>query len=281
MNLDYKRVLYINLDEQTFEFKIHEDLWEFIGGVAVSYKLALDNFEDDPMILSCGPLSGYFPYVSKANFMYLDSGRFVERYGGGSIATKMNLASIDSIVIIGKPNDFIKITVYDKEVLFSKELERDFDKTIYDFVVKKNKINSLGYFNFHNKPLDELEIDGGFGINIESARSMDLVNFYDYENLYNGFLNQYKELSVEPRNNPSCSGCPMGCDNSSMGEDDLNIAILPRCLIACNYAEEIFKNIPNVYASLNSVGYKYHHSHLENLPKLVGEIRLSIAKINS
>jgi len=281
MNLDYKRVLYINFDEQTFEFKIHEDLWKYIGGIAVSYKLALDNFEENPMILTCGPLSGFFPYISKANFLYLDSGKFVEKYRGGNIATNMNLASIDAIVMVGRPKGFIKVTVYDKEVLFSEELEKDFDKTIYDFVAKKSTINSLGYFSFTNRPLDSFNLQGGFGIKVEASRSIDLNDFYDYENLYQGFLNQYKELTVEPRNNPSCAGCPMGCDNSAVGEDDLNIAILPRCLISCGYAEEIYKNIPNVYAALNSVGYRYHHSHLENLPRLVGEIRANFAKRNS
>lgn len=278
MKFDYKRVLYINLKEKIFEFKIHEDLWEYIGGIAVSYKLALDNIEDRPMILSCGPLSGLFPYVSKANFLYLDSGKFVEKYGGGSTATKMNLGTIDAIVFTGQPKNFLKITVYDKEVLFNEESERDFDAVSYDFVAKENMLTSLGYFNFNNYTLDNLNLEFGFGVKFETSRSIDLSDFYDYEGLYNDFLNQYKDLTVEPRNNPSCFGCPMGCDNSAVGEDDLNIAVLPRCLIACGYAEEIFKNIPNVYAALNSVGYRYHHSHLENLPKLVGEMRLSIAK---
>lgn len=281
MNFDYKRILYINLEEQTFEFKIHEDLWKYVGGIAVSYKLVMDNYLDNPMVLTCGPLSGFFPYVSKSSFLYLDNGKVIEKYGGGNIAMNMNLASIDGIVILGVPSDFIKVTVYDKEVIFTKEDEKEFDKTVYDFVLKKHALNSLNYFSFRNNESETINIEGGFGIKIETSRSIDLSDFYDYENLYNSFLNQYKDLTVEPRNNPSCAGCPMGCDNSAKGEDDLNIAILPRCLISCGYAEEIYKNIPNVYAALNSVGYRYHHSHLENLPKLVGEIRANLAKRNS
>lgn len=281
MNLEYKKILYIDINKLEYEFKVHEDLWKYVGGVGVGYRLLFDNFDESPIIITCGPLSGYFPYVSKCNLLYLKNGRFVEKYGGGTIASSMNFLGIDGIVIFGKTDNFINVSIYDQEVTFLTEDKREFSKRNFDMTITGNSVTSRGYFSFGNINEHQIDINGGISLNIDATRSLDLKNFYDYENIYNSFLERYRELTVEPRNNPSCFGCPMGCDNSSAGEDGLNIAVLPRTLISCGYAEDIFKDIPNVYAALNSVGYRYHHSHLENLPGLVGQLKTSISELLS
>ena len=70
MSLDieaYKKVLHIDLDNMEVVSKINEALWVYIGGIAVSYKLLFDYYDDSPMVISTGPLAGCFPFVSKAN----------------------------------------------------------------------------------------------------------------------------------------------------------------------------------------------------------------------
>ena len=139
---------------------------------------------------------------------------------------------------------------------------------------------SKNYFSFGDFTNNPLNISCNIGIKISRTQQTDLYAFYDYENWYSRILDRYKELTVEPRNNPSCMGCPMGCDFSASGEDNTKISVLPRSLISCVFAESIYKDIPLVFGCLNSVGYKYRHNHLENLPGLFGELKTDLnAKI--
>jgi aldehyde:ferredoxin oxidoreductase len=276
MNLEYKKVLYIDLNTLSHDFKIHEDLWKYVGGVGVGYRLFLDNLDQNPVILTCGPLSGYFPYISKACLLYLSDGSLEEKFGGGTIAGLLNMVGVDAIVFTGVTDKFVHISLFNQEVTITTEKEEDFERRYSDFVLTKDRATSQRYFSFGNGISLGDSFTGGLSVSIDSTESLDFSDFEHYEEIYNDLLDDYRKLSVEPRSNPSCLGCPMGCDRSSEGEDDSNVAVLPRCLISCAYAEEVFKSIPTAYACLNSVGYKYHHSHLENLPKLVGELKVEI-----
>jgi len=279
MNTEYKRILYINLATKEYEFKIHQDLRNYLGGIGVGYKLLLDNIDEASAIITCGPLSGYFPYISKACLLYTHANRLVEKFGGGVIAAKMNMAGIDGIVLIGNSPENLHISVFDQEVTIATETALALKDNQLDLALSKKIAHSDSYFNFGSLDGLELPLEGHVGINIDTSSSINMVGFYDYEKLYNTLLDDYKMLTVEPGNNPSCMGCPMGCDKSSKGEDDINVAILPRCLIACGYSEEIFKHIPTVYACLTSIGYTYHHSDLERVPSLVGEVRANINEV--
>ncbi len=282
MNLEYKKVLYIDLNTLGYEFKIHEDLWKYIGGIGVGYKLFADNLDEKPVVLAAGPLSGYFPYISKANLLYSSGGAVEEKFGGGTIAGLLNMVGIDAIVFTGATDKFVHVSLFNQEVTVTTEKEEDFERRYSDFVLTKNAATSQRYFSFGNSInlenffTGETQLGGGLSVSIDSTESLDFSDFSHYEELYTDLLDQYRKLSVEPRSNPSCLGCPMGCDKSNQGEDGENVAVLPRCLISCAYAEEVYKSIPTAYACLNSVGYKYHHSHLEGLPKLVGELKVLI-----
>lgn len=278
MNADkkYKKVLYIDLSELEYEFKNHEDLHKYMGGIGVGSRLYHDYFEKDPVILSAGPLCGYFPYVSKSVLVYENEGKLIERVGGGNIGPRMNFLGIDAILLTGKPVGRVSINVFEDEVGFDIDQKTKEYNSVDDFNINEYGAYSLEYFSFgettgiHNKLSYEILL------NIEGSKSVDFEDFYGYERLYNNILADYKKLTVEPRNNPSCLGCPIGCDKSHLGEDDVNIAVLPRCLVACGYAEEIYNEIPLVFSCLSSLGFDYKHEDLEILPQLVGETKKSI-----
>ena len=276
MNLEYKKVLYIDLNTLTHDFKIHEDLWKYIGGIGVGYRLFADNLGEKPVVLTAGPLSGYFPYISKACLLYMSDGEVEEKYGGGSIAGLMNMVGVDAIVFTGATDKFVHISLFNQEVTITTEKEEDFERRYSDFILTKNAATSQRYFSFGNGISLGDAFTGGLSVSIDSTESLDFSDFHHYEDLYNDLLDQYRKLSVEPRSNPSCLGCPMGCDKSSEGEDEENVAVLPRSLVSCGYAEEVYKSIPTAFACLNSVGYKYQHHHLEHLPHLVGETKVYI-----
>lgn len=265
-------------------FKVDESLWEYLGGVSIAYKLLFDNFDVNPIIVSTGPLSGYFPYVSKSCLLYLSSSesnrKVVEKYGGGSIASQLNMVGIDALVLTGSVEYDVSISINEDEVSVVEVAEGNFDPVNYDLVLSADKAIADNYFTYGDiSEGQRMALKSSVGVNIDSTKNYDIYNFYEYEDLYSALLNEYKELSVEPRNNPSCMGCPMGCDLSHLGEDDLNIAVLPRSLIACGYAESLYKNIPRIYACLSSIGYNYKHDDLLNLPRLFGEVKSSVNKL--
>ncbi len=277
MQKKYKKVLYIDLSEQTFEFKNQEDLWELIGGTPVSYKLLFDYLDKKPIVISTGPLSGYFPYVSKANLLYISqNNNLVEKFGGGTVSATMNMARIDSIVIFGDTSKNIHIAIYENDVTFLEETNEKFMNRISDLSISSNKVDSQGYFTFGNLETEPINIVGNVSMSIEFAQSYELKDFFDYEKAYQFALNKYKTLKVEPANNPSCTGCPMGCELSKDGEDNENIALLPRCLISCAYAEDIYKSIPFIYLCLTSIGYDYKHEELESIPEKFGILKKNL-----
>jgi aldehyde:ferredoxin oxidoreductase len=279
INRSYKRVLYIDFDNYEYEFKIHEDLYKYLGGLGLSYKLFLDYIDLDPVILATGPLSGFFPYVSKASMLYTSNGRMIERFGGGTIGPKMNFLGLDAIVFHGKLAQPTLINIFQKEITFDRLSSDVSDTKTFDFGINKFGAFSQDYFNFGEiSDIDE-KIGNDIKLNIESTESFEMVDFYGYEKLYSEIIADYKKLTVEPRNNPSCTGCPMGCDKSHQGEDDENVAILPRCLISCAYAEQIYKEIPFVYSCLSSLGLNYKHEDLEIIPELIGQIKVKINEI--
>jgi len=48
---------------------------------------------------------------------------------------------------------------------------------------------------------------------------------------------------------------------------------LPRCLVSCQYAAHIYKDVPRVFSILESLGYHYNHDDLEQIAGQVGKLR--------
>ena len=277
MNLSSKNILYINLSNQTYELKAHKDLNEFLGGIGIGLKLLHDNLDLNPTILSCGPLSGLFPYASKLSILYRnDKNEITELYGGGSFAAKLRLSGIDSILIYNKSKAPLAISIAEGKVDFINATDNP-NLAEIGISGKKSCIKLSGktlvdnFFGFGEGPnirnLKTITVSGDGEIKIPNTKS--------YMEIYNNILDKKAELSVEYSTNPSCWGCPAGCDFSNRGEAG-NIAILPHCLISCQFAEDIYKEIPLVFSCLTVLGFKYNHENLENIPRLVGDIRKSL-----
>jgi len=281
MREKYRTVLYINLSDRKVDFKTHGDLNKYIGGIGIAYKLMLDNIVDAKVVIATGPLAGLFPFVSKTVVLYKrkDNQKVHELFGGGSIAGLMNLAGIDAIVITGETHEELDISILNGEVLFSSVSNKS--DSVYikpNISLSQTKVVSDGYFSF-GEVLGKLDLSFSVDINIKETEDYDIYDYYGYTTAYDEILDLYKTVGVEPRNNPSCFGCPLGCDFSSKGEDKLTVSVLARCLVACGYANQIYKEVPLVYACLSSIGYNYYHSDLTNISDLVGELKASVNKI--
>jgi hypothetical protein len=130
------------------------------------------------------------------------------------------------------------------------------------------KVISDQYFTTPENYLEKKFIEKNIkGISITGTEIYSPKNFDDYENLYEEILSRKNELGVEPGGYPSCSGCPMGCGKSKIGEIGGNILL--NSLVACQYADKIYTDIGTVFSCLNSLGYGYTHEDIENLPALV------------
>lgn len=274
----YKKILHVDLENEVAQIKINGDMHEYIGGVALAYKIYEEFFDYDPIVLTTGPMTGYFPFVSKSCVLYRNGFQFIEKYGGGTFGTKLNTYGVDSIIITGtKVATSYKITLSDGTVDVSKISEKDIvDTSSYDLVVSGTQIFSNGYFFFGDMVENPINLSNKIYIKINHSESIDVADSYEYEKCFFNLIGSFKELSVEPRNNPSCMGCPMGCDFSSKGEDDINASLLARSLVACGYASDIYKQIPITFACLSSIGYDYTHEDLESLPQRFTDLKLRI-----
>ncbi|MGE5404420.1 MAG: aldehyde ferredoxin oxidoreductase N-terminal domain-containing protein [Candidatus Saccharibacteria bacterium] len=127
---DFIRVLKIDLSTGTFEIKDRPDLMAYLGGVGIATKLldeeihydreALD--PDQPIVFAIGPMSTIFPVVTKTVCMFRSplTGELGESYAGGRLAMAMLYAGYDAIVIKGKAERPVYLSVHPRQVSIKK-----------------------------------------------------------------------------------------------------------------------------------------------------------------
>ncbi|MFC1700323.1 aldehyde ferredoxin oxidoreductase N-terminal domain-containing protein [Patescibacteria group bacterium] len=267
-----KKVLLINLSEASFEVKSFADLNSFIGGVGLGLKLYETYKEDNPLIFSIGPLSGFFPFVSKTCVLVNNDGVIEDTYIGGGLSLRMRFAGLDAIVLYGKSEEETILDIQNSQVSFLASQEQISDlglpgkKSVLSF--ENDKIVLDGYFttpqDFLEKNLREKNVEG---IVVTGTEIFNPENFSEYEKVYNEILSRSDEMSVEKGNYPSCSNCPMGCGKSKVGEIGGNVLI--HSLVGCQFADKIYTDIGIVFSCLNVLGYEYTHEDIENLPELI------------
>lgn len=272
MSFDSKKVLVINLSRKEFEVKSFTDLNKYIGGVGTGVKLFQIYKEYDPIIFSIGPLSGLFPFASKTNVIVDNGGVIEDIYLGGSLSNRMKFAGLDSIVLLGKSKEACILDILNSNVEFN---QGDSDIHLLGLPGKrsaseldKNKIVVDGYFISPESFLDEkLSSKQISGFCVTGTEKIELNNFEKYDETYYKVLNQSFRSQVSPGLYPSCTGCPMGCIKSKVGEIGGNVLL--HSLVVCQYAEPIYSDIGVVFSCLNCLGYDYTHEDIENLPKLI------------
>ncbi len=126
-NID--RVLYIDLTNKKFEVRERKDLFDkYIGGTGVASSLLLEECPkgidalspDNPIIFAVGPLNGLFPLASKSVAMFKSphTGDLGESHCGGRTAIAIRLAGFGAIVIKGKSDIPVYLSIHDGKVFF-------------------------------------------------------------------------------------------------------------------------------------------------------------------
>lgn len=265
-------VLHIDLKAKTHKTKTYPDLAKYIGGVGIGSKLLIDYIDKDPIVFSVGPLNGFFPFASKTCACFLGEDDFRDTYAGGRLSLRLKFAGIDALMLESKADAPVVLSITDDRVEY---LPLGTDLESLGLPGKRSVIELVngacvvdGYFAFGEAALfDKLTSANVAGIVISGTSTDKLTGLPRYEKQYLEILKMINSMLVAPSEDPSCSGCPMGCHKSSQGETGGNVLV--HSLVACIYAETIYSHLPNTFACLNSLGLSYIHEDLEALPDLV------------
>jgi len=275
MNSVSKKVLFINLDKSTSEVKTFPDLHKYIGGVALGLKLYELYQNEDPLIFSIGPLNGFFPFISKTSVVFETDGLIEDVYFGGYLSSRLRFSDLDSLIIFGRASQPVILDLQNESVSFREDDAPHNSlglpgKRSFLGIVKKQPLlddyflspeSGLGQ-KFEKKRLAGLSVTGTA---VYTPKDMD-----KYTTVYKQLLARTKEVGAEHGFFPSCSGCPMGCAKSNLGEVGGNV--LSHSLVACGFAENIYTDVGTVFSCLNILGYDYTHEDIENLPILVQNV---------
>jgi len=267
-------VLHIDLDKKDFAKKSYPDLVKYVGGIGVSSKIILDNFDLDPVTFAIGPLNGYFPFASKTSAAFVDGGKFYDTYVGGRLHSRLRFTGLDALSFEKASANPIIVSIVDNEVSF---LPADTDITTLGVFGKrsvvsheKDGLTTDQHFVFGERNLSDMLLAKNVkGFVVSGTQSYKVDRTDKYSKQYEEILSKTSEMLVETGDFPSCSHCPMGCSKARVGESDGNFLV--HCLVSCIYSEKIFGDLGVVFASLSSIGYDYRHEDLEALPSLVAE----------
>lgn len=112
MNRDQFRILVVDLGSGQGEFVEIDGRDQVVGGSGLAallyqrYGLPDKRWDDEgqPLIFTIGPLTGYFPLMSKAVCAFRSSyhNEYTESHGGGRTALALRFCHLDGLVIIGR-----------------------------------------------------------------------------------------------------------------------------------------------------------------------------------
>ena len=272
IDISTKKVLIIDLKNQTFGTETYRDLNKYFGGTGLGLKLLEMYTNLNPLIISVGPLNGLFPFASKTSIVLINDGVVEDIYLGGSLSTRLKFAGIDSVVIHGTSKEPAILDIQNSKVTFHNA---DTDTNSLGLPGKRTLINFDGdkvisdyYFTTPEDYLEKSFAEKNIkGVSITGTENVSPKNFDEYRELYYQILNKKNSLRIDGDDYPSCSNCPMGCARSKVGEIGGNVLI--NSLVACQFADKIYTDIGIVFSCLNVLGYEYTHEDIENLPKLI------------
>lgn len=284
MNFKTKKVLVIDLAERSAEISAFDSLKPYVGGIGIGAKLTEIYKEHDPIVFSVGPLNGFFPFASKTAVNFLLGEKFYDLYFGGSLSFRIAYAGYDSIILLN--SSMVKDTVIDvsdEKTSFLNPNETDLKSLGLPGKTSKITFNSEGdvlldgNFIIPERLLEKKFVQKNIGALVVSGTKITQPrDAQSYSEIFKNILSKEELMTVEKDNYASCSGCPMGCARSKVGE--LGGSYVVHSLVACTYAEKIYNDVGIVFSCLNSLGYDYTHEDIENLPNLV---RATIAEITS
>ena len=106
------RILEVNLSTGRSTIKTTPGVDDVLGGSGLAARLHLDyakpglDWDDpfQPLIFAIGPLTGYFPLMSKTVCAFTSPlhGQYAESHAGGRSALALRFAGIDALVVTGR-----------------------------------------------------------------------------------------------------------------------------------------------------------------------------------
>jgi len=269
-----KKILFIDLSKREAEVRLLPELVPYVGGVAMGVKLYNLYQDFDSVVVSIGPLNGYFPFASKTSFVLENDGMIEDLYLGGSLSFRLAFSGFDGLVLAGACDAETVLDIVDEEVKFLDGFSAGADVSSLGLPGKRSILqmdagNLLldGYFGLKSGFVEKKFIAKKvLGLCLTGTKTVDLPDVTKYTALFNQILGQANTLGLDFGGRPSCSGCPLGCSESRIGEMGGNILV--HSLVACGYAENIYSNLGTVFACLDILGYNYTHEELEALPDL-------------
>jgi aldehyde:ferredoxin oxidoreductase len=121
------KVLYIDLTSKNTVVENRKELFDkYIGGTGVAIKLLLENAPakvepfapEAPIIFAIGPLSAIMPCCTKVVAMFKSplTGELGESHAGGRLAMAMRFAGYDAIVITGRAEKPVYLSIHDDDI---------------------------------------------------------------------------------------------------------------------------------------------------------------------
>lgn len=122
-------VMHVDLTKKSFRVERRPELFdEWIGGTGVATRLLLDTCPAgcdplgpaNPIILTVGPMTGLFPLASKTVAMFKSplTGNLGESHCGGRTAVAIRNAGLGAIVITGKSDIPVYVSIHDGKAHF-------------------------------------------------------------------------------------------------------------------------------------------------------------------
>jgi aldehyde:ferredoxin oxidoreductase len=123
------KVLHIDLTKKSFRIDTREELFnKYLGGTGVATQLLLEECPagidplspENPIILAISPLTGVYPFASKTVAMFKSphTGNLGESHAGGRSAIALRMAGYGAIVVKGKSDLPIYISIEADKVYF-------------------------------------------------------------------------------------------------------------------------------------------------------------------
>ena len=219
LNREYINILKINLTEKTTKIEKREDLFEYLGGIGIAVKLLDEECKkkkdalspDQPIIFAIGPLSTIFPCMTKTVAVFKSplTKEYGESYAGGRLASSMRFSGYDAIVLEGRSEDPVYLSVHNKKIRFKnaetlwglpnkvtgrviRELERGrgYRSIIRigaggENLVRYASVNVDSYRHFGRLGLGAVMGSKNLkGMIISGKKSYPIQNFQDYIKLY-------------------------------------------------------------------------------------------------
>ena len=216
---EYINILKINLTEKTTKIEKREDLFEYLGGVGIAVKLLDEECKkkkdalspDQPIIFAIGPLSTIFPCMTKTVAVFKSplTEEYGESYAGGRLASSMRFSGYDAIVLEGRSEDPVYLSIHNKKIRFKnaetlwglpnkvtgrviRELERGrgYRSIIRigaagENLVRYASVNVDSYRHFGRLGLGAVMGSKNLkGMIISGKKSYPIQNFQDYIKLY-------------------------------------------------------------------------------------------------